>query len=302
MAEVVLRPENPKSSSLEDPHSDSVPMEEAYEYSEPPRSTIIPLTSAPTLKSLSGETLDASLIQSDYPRLTVQSTYEYSDPPRDTIINPEPISLSEPVTNLKNPPIIESVQSNKTLIIEDHTDLSFKERMKAKKIPEQLNIHSFILMLVGSQNMFLMGSLVFVKIAIELNITSIQEFLVLIWWAPYAAIAVYAGVYLLLWRFQRRISISASSFFLIQVGIGCESIFLIYANMVIGIELSYLFCASFQLISCVYVAALTAQCMKSSYTGIVGRLIAMGPCLVCMALYIAFAEGTWNIIAYVFDN
>jgi len=302
MAEVVLRPENPKSSSLEDPASDSVPLEERYEYSDPPRSTIIPLTSAPSLNSLSGETLDANLIQSDYPRLTVQSKYEYSDPPRDTIANVDPVHVAEPVLHLQEAPIIELTKSNKTLVIEDHTDLSFKERMKAKKIPEQLNIHSFILMLVGSQNMFLLGSLVFVKFVIELNITSIQEFLLFIWWAPYAALGVYIGVYLLLWKFQRRISISASSFFLIQVGIGCEAIFLIYANLIIGIDLGYLFCASLQLISCVYVAALTAQCMKSSYTGLVGRLIAMGPCLVCMALYIAFAEGTWNIIAYVIDT
>lgn len=298
MAEVVLSQEKPKASSIEEKSPEESNPNNEYDYSEPPRSTIISLASEPTLKSLSSDTLDPSLIQSEYPRLTTQTKYDYQDPPRDTIIQPDPI-VQEPKLHSQESQQTTNKVELKGFVIEDNTELSFKERMKAKKIPEQLNIHSFILMLIGSQNLFLLGTLVSVKIAVDLNITTFQEYFLTSWWAPVTALVLYTAVYIALWRFQRRISISASSFFLIQVAIACESEFLIYTNLVIGIEMGYLFCASFQIISCVYVAALAAQCMKQSYTGIVGRLIAMGPSLVCMALYIAFAEGTWNIVAYV---
>jgi hypothetical protein len=283
MAEVVVQKEKPDS----------------YDYSEPPRDSV---AHDKEVKILSGETLDVGLVQSDYPRFTSNQEYGYVEPPRETRA-PEEFS-----NNVEIPvaPIQLDVSSqNRTdnapvMVIEDDTSaMNFKARIKAKKIPEELNIHSFILMLVGSQNLFLLGTLVMIDLSLRLNITFVTDFLALTWWVPYVALGIYAILYLVLWRFQQRISISASCFFLIQIALACESTFIIYANLTLGIELAYLFCGSFQMIACVYTAAFVAQCMKKSYTGIVGRLIAMGPSLVCLTLYVAFAEGAWNVVAYV---
>lgn len=286
MAEVVLQKEKPEH--------------EEYEYVEPPRATI----AVPSELSHAEPVDNLAPSGQDYPRFTSAEPYGYVEPPRVTIAPQNEVhadnSVSIPVSQIPVSVVSDlNNLNNAGYSIEDSTAMNFKARIKAKKIPEELNIHSFILMLVGSQNVFLLGSLIFVDLAVSLGFTFVIDFLIYLWWAPYAAIGVYACLYLALWRFQQRISISASCFFLIQIAIVCESVFLIYLNLSLGIDLGYLFCASFQMISCVYTAALVAQCMKKSYTGIVGRLIAMGPSLVCLALYVAFAEGAWKTTAYV---
>ena len=284
MVEVIAQSKKVKVSSDEEEQG-------GYAYDEPPRSTI------------QTERIEVS---GEYPRISTPY-YEHIDPPRDTIqpLNPvveveesERVSAIVPIITEKIEVPVFPTEQKIQLIIDDNTALSFKEEMKLKKIPGDLTVHTFILLLLGSQNLFLIAVLFsnnFLFYAFEVN--WINEFLLFHWWISLVAAGMYAALYVVLLLFSQRIRISASCFFLILVALGCESVLIIYASNYLDFE--YMFLGSIQMITCVYSAAILAQAMGNRYTALIGRLVAMAACIGIMALYLAFSRMPFESINVV---
>lgn len=201
--------------------------------------------------------------------------------------DPDNNSVAIPTTQTPNPPDSKGVK-----------EMSLKEKIKSRTIPGGLTITSFILLLVGSQNIW---SLVFilVKYFYEslFNTTSISDVLESYWWVSLIFIGFYLILYLMVWKLKKRLKISALSFFVILGIYLTEGVLLIYLSLLL--DSLILISAMIQLIFTLYLTGSVAQCLKKNYSGIIGRIVALLSSLISLIFFTTFKILTLPGIAFV---
>lgn len=183
------------------------------------------------------------------------------------------------------------------LTVEDGSKLSFKEKMKRKNIPGGLTINAFLLLLAGSQNIWCLAFVVLLCTTEFIGISFIREFMTLHWWISLIALGIYMCIYLVTWRMKVRLRVSAACFFLIILATICESTLIVY--MALYIDLGAMVSAMVQITFSLYLTACLAQCMKTSYTSILGRTVAIASSLISLIFFMTFEATTVQVVILV---
>ena len=178
----------------------------------------------------------------------------------------------------------------------DDGRMTFKEKMKTKKIPGGLTMTSFVLLLIGSQNIWSVALIISVSVTEFFGIHFLRDYLILYWWVSIIAAGVYGIVYLIVWRLKPRLRVSSACFFLIIFASLSESIMVIYLNFYIQAEV---LSAMVQIIFCLYSISGMAQCLKKNYTAMLGKIAAIASSMVCLIFLLAFQSTTISIIILV---
>ena len=181
--------------------------------------------------------------------------------------------------------------------VEDNSKLSFKERMKKKNIPGGLTIHSFLLFLTGSQNIWSLAFVCMIQLLSWLGIIFLENFLNTYWWISMIALGVYGILYFVIWKLKVRLRVSSASFFCIIIATSCESILIVY--MALNINAWIVTSAMIQITCSLYLAGCLAQCMKDSYTSVLGRVVAVASSLVSLIFGFVFLIVVWDILLMV---
>ncbi|OMJ82474.1 hypothetical protein SteCoe_16822 [Stentor coeruleus] len=253
-----------------------------YEKIEPPRMTLDP---------------EEGKSEADYPRFSQAPGYDYEEPRESVMVTSPQKAIFQPVEerpplNVTSIPIITDLvpqsQQKQIVSIDNSIPQSFKERIKAKKIPEDLTLNSFILLLLGSQNIFLLASAIFESLIYDLKLfTELRTLVETNWWSFFlSAVGVYAAIYLALTFFNARIRISASCFFLIMLSLTAEGVMIIC--LVPYLTLKYIVMSFIEVIIGIYLTAGLAQCMMDNYKAVLGRIVALIGVIMCTAIYLAF--------------
>lgn len=235
--------------------------------------------------------------QADYPRFSQVPGYDYQEPRESVMVTTphqpifQPVEERPPLSVTSIPIITDLVphaQQKQIVSFDNSIPQSFKERIKAKKIPEDLTLNSFILLLLGSQNIFLLASVIVESLIFDLNLfTHLRSLVEANWWTFFlSAAGVYALIYLSLTFFNARIRISASCFFLIMLSLTAEGVMIIC--LVPYLTLKYIVMSFIEVIIGIYMTAGLAQCMMDNYKAVLGRIIALIGVIMCTAIYLAF--------------
>ena len=192
-----------------------------------------------------------------------------------------------------------SILEHPKATVEASSRLSFKESMKRKSIPGGLTSYSFLLFLIGSQNIISLGSVSMVQLLFWLGITFLQDFMLLHWWISLIVLSTYGILYLTIWKMKQRLRVSAASFFCIIIATVCESLLMVYLALYINpwIVIS----AMIQITFSMYLTGCLAQCMGDSYTSIFGRIVVVASSLISLIFTFSFLIDAWEVIQMVSD-
>mmetsp|Transcript_6206 Transcript_6206/g.9191 ORF Transcript_6206/g.9191 Transcript_6206/m.9191 type:complete len:262 (+) Transcript_6206:679-1464(+) len=171
--------------------------------------------------------------------------------------------------------------------VETSNPKSSKDKLKQSGLPETFTMHSFVLLLQGTQ---IFVSLVCVSASAILE-PIIGPTLYSYFWVPIVCVGVYAVVYLLIRSFEEELRGSSFNFLVFGLLTVSEAVFFTF----IGVYTSSLviFCVLSMLCGGVFTCSLFARCLRKRYSSENGRLLAiLGLALVFIVFVLVFDKPT----------